>query len=237
MTREYSFKIGRGLENKIKTPIRNQLDIIKILLQTVQEIINPLSDTQVIIESAEIGNIDFRIVFPNKPGETLQRIFYHVNYPDKKGETMYTIQTMAFPFKIVDEDGEMKVFFRSRSHDIEFDSFKISQILAIINIIDDNEFTWGDTWVEELMELLFGERESIETIDIFYVVNDFLTFDFGYLRFDNDPEHSAINHPRYHIDTAMNKKATFKIGLHDLMDINQFTDFLNNSTTIKFIEK
>ncbi|HEM5962993.1 TPA: hypothetical protein U2B31_000660 [Streptococcus suis] len=172
------------------------------------------------------------------PKERLQRIFFCNKYPDFEGLPMYTIQTFVFPFKIVkNEDDEFNLFYNSSSINIEFDAAVISNVLTVINIIDDEELTWGDTWVEELMELLHGKNKVVDTEDIFYIVNDFLTFDFGYLRFDNDPEHEKPGHPIYHLDICMNNKASFKLGLYNKLKINEFKGLLDNTSDILFLEK
>lgn len=239
MAKEYSFYLGKSLEKLLKNPIKNQLDLVRLILRTAQEIINPVSDTREIKDEKFVEKDEgFRIVYPDLPKEKLQRIFFWNKYPDFKALPMYTIQTSVFPFKIVkNEYDDLKLFYNSSSIKIEFDAAVISIVLTVINIIDNKELTWGDTWVEELMDLLHGKNKVVDTEDIFYIVNDFLTFDFGYLRFDNDPEHEKSGHPIYHLDICMNNKASFKLGLYDKLKINEFKGLLDNTSDIFFLEK
>ncbi len=56
------------------------------------------------------------------------------------------------------------------------------------------------------------------------------------MRFDNDPEHESENHPRYHIDIHLDNKATYKLGVYDILSTNEFIDLLNNNAKVRFIE-
>lgn len=237
MSREFSFYLGKSLTRFLKKPIRNQLDIIRLLLETVREIITPNSDTKEIdIKSDNDFDEGFRIVYPERSKQKIQRLFLINKYPDYTEKEMYTIQSFVFPFSLKTESDEIKAIYSSSSLSLEFDHAILSQVLSIINIIDEGELTWGDTWVEELMKLLYGDI-SISTDKIFYLVNELLTFDFGYLRFDNDPKSEGDNHPRYHIDTHMDNRATFKIGFHNKIEIQEFIDLLDNSSKVRYIEK
>ncbi|WP_192942858.1 hypothetical protein, partial [Streptococcus dysgalactiae] len=231
MSREISFCSGKSLTRFLENPLRTQYDLIKLLLKTVQEIITPNSDTKA-IATMDKGTIEgFRIVSPEIANEKMQRIFFYNRYPDYNGEKMYTIQSFIFPFKLNrDEFGEFKVLYHSPSMTVELDAYVVSRIMTLINIIDTDELTWGDTWVEELMSLLYGEvMEDITTKQIFYIVNEFLVLDFGYLRFDNDPKHEKVNHPRYHLDLHLNNKVTYKLGIEGSVNFKEFIEILDNN--------
>ena len=45
MSNEYIFYIGTSLKKEVNKPIRNQLDIIILLLKTIQDLITPNSET------------------------------------------------------------------------------------------------------------------------------------------------------------------------------------------------
>lgn len=238
MSRELSFYLGKSLTKFLKKPIRNQLDIIKLSLKTVQEIITPNSDTKEF--QSGIGRDQeegIRIVYPNHSKEKLQRIFFLNRYPDYQEEDMYTIQSFVFPFNLKKtESTEIIASYSSPGLSLNFDHATLSQIISLINIIDNQELTWGDTWVSELMDLLFGKETTLDSTMIFYIVNDLLTLDFGYLRFDNDPEHAEDNHPRYHIDTHFENRASYKLGFSDKIDISELIELLDNSSEVKYIK-
>lgn len=224
MDREFSFYLGKHLTKVLEKTLRNQLDLIQLILETATEIINPRLDTKKIRKYGNVTEEGIRIIYPAASKEKIQRIFFFNKYPEYNGKSMYTIQSLVFPFKITENtsDGEMKIWYRSLTVNIEFDSRVISQIKTVINIINDQELTWGDTWIYELLNLLHGSM--IDGEKLFYIVNEFLTFDFGYLRFDNDPEHESENHPRYHIDIHLDNKATYKLGVYDILSTNEFIE-------------
>lgn len=54
MAKEYSFYLGKSLEKLLKNPIKNQLDLVHLILRTAQEIINPISDTREIKDEKNV---------------------------------------------------------------------------------------------------------------------------------------------------------------------------------------
>ena len=234
MLSEYKFSLGRYLERRLKNRIKNQIDLIKLCLESSREILVS-NDTKEVFRDKDEG---FRIVYPNQSGERMQRAFFLNKRNDYNSQPMYTIHTFVYPFKINKEtDGSFKILANFSNIDaFEINSQSISQIMSLVNIIDKEELTWGDTWVEELMDLLFGKGSYPATDQLFYIINELLLFDFGYLRFDNDPEHEGQNHPKYHIDNHINNKATFKLGLKNSMGISELINLLDNSTTVKYID-
>lgn len=234
MSNDYKFSLGKGLERYINTSISSQLDLIKICLETSRAILTEYSDTKEIINDEAEG---FRIVYPNSSGRKMQRVFFYNRYEDINGHPMFTIQSFVYPFKLEKlNNNEFKIWCDfSHIGRFEFNAAIISQIITIINIIDNQELTWGDNWVTELMDLLHGSNRTIDTDLLFYIINEFLIFDFGYLRFDNDPKHQAANHPIYHVDSHLDNRATYKFGLHNSLDIPQFLDLLDNSKSIGYI--
>ena len=234
MSKEYRFSLGRALTRYINRSITNQLDLIKICLETSREILTEYSDTNEVGVHDEEG---FRIVYPNSSGRKMQRMFFYNVYEKVNDQPMFTIQSFAFPFKLEKiGENEFKIWCDfSNIGRFEFNSAIISQIVTIINIIDNKDLTWGDTWVEELLDLLHGENRSLDTDLLFYIINELLIFDFGYLRFDNDPKHQGDNHPIYHIDSHLDNRATYKLGLHSALDISKFLNLLDNTTDVGYI--
>lgn len=236
MSKEYMFSLGKELEKKINSSIKDQLDLIKLCLETSRAIITEFSDTKEVSSNEDEG---FRIVYPNREiGRRMQRIFFYNRYEDVNDKSMFTIQSFVYPLKIVKkEENKFKIFGDfPKVGKLEFNATVISRLVTIINIIKKDEQSWGDSWVEELIDLLHGKNDSIETTLLFYIVNEFLTFDFGYLRFDKDPKHVAVNHPICHIDCHLDKRATYKIGLDTEMNISQFLDLIDNGSSVRYIK-
>lgn len=95
MSKEYMFSLGKELEKKINSSIKDQLDLIKLCLETSRAIITEWSDTKEVSSNEDEG---FRIVYPNREiGRRMQRIFFYNRYED---ESMFTIQSFVYPLKI-----------------------------------------------------------------------------------------------------------------------------------------
>ncbi len=77
-----------------------------------------------------------------------------------------------------------------------------------------------------------------ENPDLWSVVQHLMTYEIGYVRYDDDPEgfrkasQKGVprHHPRYHYDINIDSQATFKIGLPSHLTPDGFVDFLNNKT-------
>lgn len=75
-----------------------------------------------------------------------------------------------------------------------------------------------------------------ENPDFWVVVKHLMTYEIGYIRYDDDPNAFRKaskrgvpkQHPRYHYDINLDSQATFKIGLQRQLTPDAFVDFLNN---------
>jgi hypothetical protein len=75
-----------------------------------------------------------------------------------------------------------------------------------------------------------------ENPDFWVVVKHLMTYEIGYIRYDDDPDAFRKaskrgvpkQHPRYHYDINLDSQATFKIGLQRQLTPDAFVDFLNN---------
>ena len=93
----------------------------------------------------------------------------------------------------------------------------------------------------------FEEKDAIDFIepianlqdenpDLWLVVKHLLTYETGYIRYDDDPEgfRNASRmgipkkHPRYHYDVNLDSQSTFKLGLPKQITPDDFVDFLDN---------
>lgn len=71
---------------------------------------------------------------------------------------------------------------------------------------------------------------------LWIVVRHLLTYEIGYIRYDDDPEGYrnasqrgiAKHHHRFHYDVNLDSQATFKLGLPRHITPDGFVDFLNN---------
>lgn len=76
-----------------------------------------------------------------------------------------------------------------------------------------------------------------ENPDLWIVVKHLLTYEIGYIRYDDDLDGFRKasrrgvpkQHPRYHYDVNLDSQATFKLGLARQISPDDFVDFLNNN--------
>lgn len=234
MSNEYIFYIGTSLKKEVNKPIRNQLDIIILLLKTIQDLITPNSETVTKKKTNEQFKDVLKIIIPNQSKEKLQRIFFYKTYPDCDIEEMYTIQSFCFPFKIMNEK-ELTIEYNYSGQNFKLNAYFISRMITIFNILKTEERTWGNDWMEEMLDILY-EKENEENLNLlFYIINELLMFDYGYLRFDNDPKHQSDNHPRYHFDVHMDNKTTFKLGINNPLSIDKFIKSIDNNSEIIYL--
>ena len=75
-----------------------------------------------------------------------------------------------------------------------------------------------------------------ENPDLWVVVKHLLTYETGYIRYDDDPEGfrnasrkgTPKQHPRYHYDVNLDSQSTFKLGLSKQITPDDFVDFLDD---------
>ena len=90
MSNVYTFYLGKELEKILKRSFKDNLDIIKILLKTVEKLLTPTSDTLNIDRTSEEGRDIFKITYPDLDGESQQRIFYYSSHDDYNGQKMFS---------------------------------------------------------------------------------------------------------------------------------------------------
>lgn len=79
----------------------------------------------------------------------------------------------------------------------------------------------------------FQEKENK---DFWTVVRYLLTYEMGYVRYDDDlagynnacRQGTPKRHPRYHYDVNLDSQSTFKLGLRGQITPDKFVDFLDN---------
>ena len=134
----------------------------------------------------------------------------------------------SFPFdiKIKDNENEIfKIFYRS----IEVTLEKISQNISLLNDLK-KKYRYN---LHEFFIDLFFDIQSIEDTDKYQILEVLLTAEPSYLRFDYAPEDSKCNnkkHPPFHIDVNFCKDMSYKIGLVNKIECEDFMDIISKET-------
>ncbi|MEZ0537235.1 hypothetical protein ACAG39_08280 [Caldicellulosiruptoraceae bacterium PP1] len=213
-----------------KKPIRDKIDILKVLVYTLEIILNS--------NGCDSEKSNITVV----TGRKMQRVFY--NYENK-------IFSINFPFSIKKVEKNFELFW----NDILVDHVIIATILSLIEIDDE-----GNIKNKEFFEIVMDNIEdkkyecsfkddvitakiignSIKILKYLLVIED------GYLRYDCDVENyrkakekGNINrHPLHHLDIFYLDDNTFKLGLDNINAscVNMLIDILNIDTDAYFLD-
>jgi hypothetical protein len=186
-------------------PIRNRIDIIVLLLESIRIIINNINVPEIKSYGKMILHID-----------KTSRLFY---ISEKK------YFSINFPF-LVNNNADENIVYDRYSKNI--DSRIISKIMELFlsrNILEANNLVS----FFDLFEDVYDEK------DIWNIIIELLTFEEGYIRLDDDVDHANQIHPQYHLDIYHKESNKFKLGLNNMISDKQFFDLLESSPCCYFI--
>lgn len=114
---------------------------------------------------------------------------------------------------------------------IDIDSIMISNLCGILNSQEFETYSSFDFFTPVL------DKEEQVSENFWYVLKHLLTYELGYIRYDDDLEgfQQASNtgsskcHPRYHYDVNYSQQAAFKIGLDKQLTPDKFVEFLDDT--------
>ncbi len=207
----YEFELDQLMINNISKPIRTKLDIIIILLYTLQYILwKPIEK-----------NITARLkIVINK----MKRVFY---YLDTK---MFSI---VLPFSIKKVKAQIDIY-DNLNDNLVIDNKIIAILISIFESALNNDYRFFEILDEHCLENNITNCEKEYLSQIIYKL---LFTEYGYVRYDDDikREKSKI-HPRFHFDLNATPNATFKIGIDKAISLDQFIDILDITTECKYIK-
>jgi len=228
--KRYEFNIHKGLIEKFfpKKRIKTKAQIIEVLMESIQLILqnNEVSEEKVAGKIVLIVDKMSRLFFIS------ENKYYSISFPFfiEKVDNSFIIKLQKFDYLdyIEDEnDTFIEVDYQIISNILSFikcDNFKNQCSLDFITPIDEYEQYEKKIWIF-LRELLLMED--------------------GYIRYDYDLENykKAKNegyphlHPLNHYDLFYSSNATFKIGLLNEINNEDFIDLLNINTDCKYLTK
>jgi len=217
--KKYDFDIDKAFLEKFfpKERVKNKAQIIEILMEATRYMLLNPSVSQEKIAGKIILYID-----------KMSRLFF---ITEKK------YFSIVFPFFAYDKDEDGKYRF-SFQNDIDVDSQLISQV---INIIQCDEFKENCS-LNFVAPICDYEEQCDENFWIF--LRELLLMEDGYIRYDYDEENynKAVKkgeehkHPLNHCDFFYSSNATFKIGLDNNLEKDEFIDLMNVITDCKYIK-
>jgi len=211
--KQYSFNLSSVIYNKVfpEHRVKTKAHIIEILMETTRYILLQNDPEYVVSYDDSIGKI---ILYIDK----MSRLFFF-------SENKY--YSIVFPFHFLEEDGTYKIVFNST---IEVNSQLISKVISIIKC-DEFKAQCSLNFLEPICD---AEDDCDEDFWIF--LRELLLMEDGYIRYDFDSKHQDGDiHPLYHYDIFYSSNATFKVGLHDNLNNNDFIDLVNINTNCKYL--
>lgn len=206
---------GKFYYQRFSKPIREKKDILCLMLDTLGFLSYGSSCEQ------EEGNLFIKV-------DKMSRVFYQLD--DK-------YFSITFPF-VIEENQKQKGSYciYDVMEDLQIDNKLISMMKGIIEKVDFTNCTienlfesiWTDSYDEDISE------KEIESC--FNIIMRVLSSEFGYVRFDYDPIHENGNmHPLNHLDINYSGRCTYKLGLKNRIDIDEFIDILDIGTKCSYV--
>lgn len=210
MAKIIAVNVGESFLEKIIKPIRKKEDIIVLLLESIKVFL--------------VGNI---ICDEDSKGKVVIRV-------DKMSRIIFEIKdkyfSFNFPFNV--EKGNLTKFYDSNIG-IDIDSKVVSILLGIFN----DEIIKNDSLEEIYYELAYIEGIP-EIENVWRLVRKLMLFESGYLRYDCDLERAnGTLHPIHHFDIYFSSGNSFKVGLDDKINIDEFIDILDIQTNCYYLGK
>lgn len=203
------FKVDEYQTKSFNKAIRDRFDILELWMESIKLIIN-YYPTNKEIASAEIH------IYNSK----MSRLFYSSD--TKKF-------SVAFPFRIEENEGTFSV---KTTSSIDIDSKLSSEIISIVNFIKNNGLSNEWTLAEHF------ENQGGASSDFWPILSELLNAEDGYLRFDHDPaSKNGHKHPLNHADLFYTNGASFKIGLHKKIALEEIIDILDQETDCHYLDR
>ncbi len=200
----------------IKGSFRNKIDIINVCLKYIQFANIAKSNSKEHNGSKYVNTI----LCTNK----MKRLFI---------ECGNSIHSVHFPFNISENKEEYIFSYESKEllwEDIQF----LLRVFDGYPYIDDMESikkkfveVWDDIYYEEDI-LLKSKMQNI--------ILKLMMFEPAYLRFDEDNDNVANNHPQYHFDINYTNTASYKIGLEQKIDTYKYIEIIDKNKKCYFIK-
>ena len=207
-------------------PIRNRLDIIKIILQANDYLIDRQYS---FVQCAERIDKNFPFLYIEK----MSRLFI----PENSADQVQKLYSIVFPFSYNVEQNELSIT------QIAINNSLNSCLKSLVNSFDKALPDSINKIQEYCLDACVDACEDNVFSDVFYesVVTIFtrlLTFDVGYIRYDYDEMHCAGRiHPLHHLDINYTNQSTYKIGLNQSLDILEFQSIIDNQKERWFLHK
>jgi len=201
---------------------KRRMDIVKMILEVSRVILSLQFE-----EDKESPNL---VVVQ---GKRFRRIFAIRRGVSK--EDIKSIISVFYPFRIVSSKGAIELYLGK--HRIS------NKVISFLSSLFNRKTAMSPMVFEEIF-YLFGEiKEDIllsyeEEETCWCCIEELLSFEAGYLRYDNDPRNAVKKvHPENHIDIFYEDNASLKVGLEGKIGIDDLIEIADRNTPCYFLKR
>ncbi len=208
--KHHKIKLLTYHRDKIFSPVRRQLDFVKLILNSSKILLTPLPD----IRGKESNcYLELRI-------SKMSRLFFF----DKDKHF-----SVHYPFN-VEKNNEMVISCPILN--ITLDSKIISETISISKEFEKNNSSLINTYLS-----IDSEEWKVNPLDdAFSLFEWLLTTEASYIRYDYDKKNEKGEfHPLHHLDINFSQRGAYKIGLEQSMPAPHFVDMLDITKECFFI--
>ena len=133
-------------------------------------------------------------------------------------------------------ENEFKIY--DSFFEIEIDNRKIVLLRRILDEIDFMGNSIESIIEDAYLDVAENGYEHEEIEQCFMLILRLLSMELGYIRYDYDPEHeNGKFHPLHHLDINYSSKGTYKLGMNNKIQINDFVDLLDVKKECRYIKE
>lgn len=208
MSKELTFRMSKQIIDMSSKPLRKREEAILLLLYTIR-----MFDINKYLPDNRNENVRISI-------DKMNRIFYLL-----EGKMF----SMQFPFSIESDNDKNKIVIYDNVTGTIINSLVLSFLIEAFEKMNRQEADF-DTMFEIIMEPEVNSS-NFTIKNTWHLISYLLKYDLGYIRYDIDPEHeNGKLHPLNHLDICLDTSATYKIGLNQQIEFDDFKDILDITT-------
>lgn len=144
----------------------------------------------------------------------------------------------VFPFDIEwnrAEENRVKVY--DPVFDMEIDLRKSVLLERMLKEIDFKKKTVDSVIESAYLDVAEDGYTNEEVDKCFGLIMRLMSMELGYIRYDYDPEHENGNlHPLHHLDINYSSKGTYKLGMNEKINEDDFVDMLDIKTECRYVQ-
>ncbi|MCA0912422.1 hypothetical protein [Marinobacter nauticus] len=209
MAKNYQFHLDNHQVGVFFRPLRRKEEVIRVLLEAIKLMLiyerpsaNSDSGSKLILNISKMS----RLIF-----ESESKIF-----------------SINFPFKVIENDGELVFYTKSG---LVLDNLISSEALAFVS---QDSVIYGDDVLDFAGPIV---ETASDKVQFWSFIRELFFYEDGYLRFDHDFENENGNiHPLNHIDICYSSNVTFKVGVVEKFTVLQFLDVLDVTTPCHYLQ-